>query len=517
MNRSFYYTVIVSLGGFIFGFDASVISGAISFVSQEFQLSDIQQGMVVSAPTLGSMLAIFVAGAICDAIGRRKMLLAISALYIFSALASTFAVSYYMLLSARFIGGLAFCCLMIAPMYIAEISRAENRGRMVSVNQLNIVLGFSAAYFANYFILLLSQNEASWVTQLGIAHYTWRWMLAVELVPATLFFVLLFSIPESPRWLHLKGDKDKAREIMQRLYSHDIYHQEYARLKEAYKPPKQGLEQRLKKLMSPSLRLALLIGLIVAVAQQISGINAVFFYAPSIFEQSGVGTNAAFMQASLVGLINVIFTVLAILLIDSLGRKPLLLGGLLGVFISMSTIAYGFSQASYQLNESDIVELSRIEDLKALSQLQDKVFTSDVEFKQAVKQAVGENSYSQHQGQIIASAASMNSILILFGILGFVASFAISLGPVMWVLFSEIFPTHMRGIAISCVGIVNSAASFLVQFIFPWELNNLGSATTFLLYGLGALVCFFLIAKIVPETKGKSLEHLEVELAGKTR
>jgi SP family arabinose:H+ symporter-like MFS transporter len=208
----------------------------------------------------------------------------------------------------------------------------------------------------------------------------------------------------------------------------------------------------LRELFRPAMRLVLVIGVSVAILQQVTGINSVFFYAPMIFEQSGIGTDASFMQAVLVGLVNLVFTVLAILFIDRLGRRPLLGAGLTGIAVCMLLLSYGFG------------------------------------------------------------AADMNPTIILVGILGFVASFAISLGPVMWVLFSELFPNRVRGLAISFVGLINSAVSFLVQLIFPWELQNLGNSVTFLIYGLFAIVGLIILMRLLPETKGKSLEELEAEL-----
>ena len=513
-SPAFRYTLIVSLGGFIFGFDASVISGTVGFVVSEFNLTTLQQGLVVSAPTLGAILSTLTAGAICDAIGRRKVLLAIAFLYLLSAIASAFAASYEMLVLARFVGGLAFCSLMIAPMYIAEISSAETRGKMVSVNQLNIMLGFSAAYFANYYILQLSGSELGWVQSLGLDEYTWRWMLGIEALPALLYFLMLFGVPESPRWLLLKQRPDAAKAVLGKLNSPALAEAQMVAIQDTLEEQTPPLLERVKTLFSPALKFALLIGIIVGIAQQITGINAVYFYAPSIFEQSGVGTNAAFMQAIWIGIINIIFTLLAMALIDKIGRKPLLVMGLAGVLISMSVCAYGFKQATYMLTDETVAELNEQVDTEVLQPLVGQTFDNDLEYKHALIALLGEQTFNANQAALIKAAANMNAVLILAGILGFVASFAISLGPVMWVLFSEIFPNQIRGIAISFVGIINSIVSFGVQFMFPWELANLGNALTFLIYGLFALLGLVLVVWLIPETKGKTLEQLETELSG---
>ena len=268
----------------------------------------------------------------------------------------------------------------------------------------------------------------------------------------------------------------------------------------------------LRELFVPAMKLVLTIGIIIAVLQQITGINSVFFYAPMIFEQSGIGTDAAFIQAILVGVTNVVFTILAMALIDKLGRKPLLAIGVSGITISMFLLAFGFNAATYTLTETSISKLPSEINIAQLDALKNKTFDSDTKFKQAVTEATGSAMSKKYESEFISAAITMNPTLILVGILGFVASFAISLGPVMWVLFSELFPNKIRGLAISFVGFINSAVSFLVQLIFPWELANLGSTGTFLLYGVFALVGLVFILRILPETKGKSLEELEAIL-----
>ncbi len=510
------YTLIVSLGGFIFGFDASVISGTVNFIASEFELSTWEQGFVVSSPTLGGIIATISAGAVCDAIGRRKTLIIIALLYLISAFASAFAVSYEMLVAARFIGGMAFCSLMIAPIYIAEISRAETRGKMVSVNQLNIVLGFSVSYFSNYFLLQQSQIDTGWLAQMVDQHNVWRFMLGMEIIPALAWFLLLFTIPRSPRWLLLNNQKEEAHQVIHTLFDEQDANDQIKEIYQLNQRSKPRLAEALKELFSKKMHFAILVGLIVGISQQVTGINVIFFYAPTVFEQSGVGTNAAFMQAIWIGLVNVAFTLVAMATIDKFGRKPLLIIGLIGVIISMSICSYGFKQATYQLTEQDVISLEQNQniDRAALNPLVDKTFNSDVEFKNTLIDALGEKVVQQHQGELIKLATEMNATLILIGIMAFVASFAMSLGPVMWVMFSEIFPNHIRGIAISLVGVVNSAVSFLVQLVFPWELATLGAAMTFMGYGLFALIGLIMVIRRVPETKGKTLEQLEQQLSG---
>lgn len=333
-----------------------------------------------------------------------------------------------MLAGARLIGGLAFCSLMIAPLYIAEISTPEHRGKLVSINQFNIVIGLSASYFTNYWLLLLSQTPDSWLLNVTSAENVWRWMLGLEIVPALLWSVLLLKVVETPRWLMTQNRYKEAEFSAKKLDISDVVtFMQNVRL--SLHQNHLSIREKIRIIISPKLRLPLIVGLVIGVVQQLTGINVIFFYAPTIFEQSGIGTDTAFIQAIWVGLINVIFTIVAVWAIDEFGRKPLLLFGLGGIVISMSLCAYGFQDPD-----------------------------------------------------------ALNPRLILFAILMFVASFAMSLGPVMWVLFSEIFPNHIRGIAISIVTVVNSLCSFLVQLIFPWELSNFGPVITFLSYAVVAAI-----------------------------
>jgi SP family arabinose:H+ symporter-like MFS transporter len=271
-------------------------------------------------------------------------------------------------------------------------------------------------------------------------------------LPALFYLVVLLAVPESPRWLVMHGRDDDARRVLDRVSDSAQAEADIQAVKASLEGGSSAEGVALRELFGPSMRRVLVVAVTVAILQQITGINSVFFYAPMIFEQSGLGTDASFMQAVLVGLVNLVFTVLAILFVDRLGRRPLIGAGLVGIAVCMLIIAYGFA------------------------------------------------------------FAEGNPMIILIGILGFVASFASSLGPVMWVLFSELFPNRLRGMAVSFVGLINSAVSFLVQLVFPWELENLGNSATFLLYALFAIFGLLILMRRLPETKGKSLEELEAEL-----
>jgi len=515
-KSSFYIVMvalIVALGGFLMGFDASVISGVNKFIEIEFGLTKLQLGWAVSSLTLTATLAMMVAGPISDRIGRKQVLTIAAILYAISAIGSAFAPTFLTLVIARMIGGIGVgASLIIAPMYIAEISPAEIRGRMVSFNQLNIVIGISTAFFTNYLILQLGQSEAAWAQAMKFDEYNWRWMLGLETLPAILYFFGLFLVPRSPRWLIMKGQFDEALKVMSRASDPEQARKALDLVTATLGLEKDKSEGSLRDLFRPAMRLVLSIGIVIGILQQITGINSVFFYAPMIFEQSGIGTDASFGQAILVGLVNLVFTIVAILLIDRLGRKPLLGIGVSGIAICMCLLAYGFSQASYTLTEETITELPAEVDRVQLATLVGTTFTSDVEYKAALNTSLGAEITKTYESDFIKAAVDMNATLILIGILGFVASFAVSVGPVMWVLFSELFPNKIRGLAISFVGLINSAVSFLVQLIFPWELAALGSSLTFLIYGIFAILGLVFILMVVPETKGTSLEEIQAQL-----
>lgn len=510
------YTIIISfivaLGGFLFGFDAGIISGVMSFAGPEFNLNEIQSGWVVSAPSFAAMFAMLFSGRLSDLIGRKKTLIFVALLYATSAILSAVATSYEMLYIARIIGGIAFgAALVLAPMYIAEISTAENRGKLVSLQQLNIVFGFFAAFLSNYFFNKYTASETTFLTDQNV----WRWMLGVELLPAVCYFIFLFFVPKSPRWLYLKGNFEEAKKVLTQIHGVERGRLEIEIIDSNIHADKNKTALKLKDLLKPSLRFILIVGLIIGVLQQITGINAVYFYATSIFKQTGIGTDAAFSSGVLLSTISVLFTFVAIYLIDRMGRRPLLLIGTAGIAVSLLLCAYGFNQATYQLTTKKINQLEFSESQKLLP-FANKVYENDLDFKNEIKAALGNNTYNKNDGAILEKATKINANLILIGILGFIACFAFSLGPVMWVLLSELYPLKYRGLAIGVIAFINSLISSLVQLIFPWELSNFGNALTFFIFGIIALVGFFVMIKIVPETKGKSLEELELEFVEKS-
>lgn len=507
-KKVIFIAFVVSLGGFLFGFDAGIISGVMSYAGPEFDLNDLQSGWVVSSPSFAAMIAMLIAGRLSDVIGRKKILIVVALLYAVSALFSAFATSYEMLYIARMVGGVGFgAALVLAPTYIAEISSAKNRGKLVSLQQLNIVLGFFAAFLSNYYLNKANSDGSEYLTDENV----WRWMLGIEFFPAIFYFIFLFFVPRSPRWLYTKNMVAEAKDVLNRIYGIQEAQEEIKNI-EQNASRQDNVKVNLKSLLLPSLRFILIVGLVIGVLQQITGINAVYFYATSIFKQTGIGTDAAFSSGVLLSFITVLFTFVAIYFIDKMGRRPLLLIGIAGISISLLLCAYGFNNATYELNHEKIAKIELNEMTAAeLSFAIDKVYENDIEFKNDMKSSLGTQLYAKNEGAILEAATNINATLILIGIMGFIACFAFSLGPVMWVLLSELYPIKYRGAAIGVIGFVNSLTSWIVQQVFPWELSNLGNAFSFLIFGLIAFIGFFILYKILPETKGKSLEEIEAQ------
>lgn len=512
-NKNLFVTkiaAIVALGGFLLGFDASVISGVVKFIEPEFNLTKLQLGWAVSSITLTAGAGMLISGPMSDKFGRRKILKYAALLFTISAIGSALAFNFFWLIFFRMIGGFAVgTALIIAPMYIAEVAPPEKRGQLVSFNQLNIVLGISIAFFTNYLILKWGNSDAEWAKSIGLGKWNWRWMLGLEALPAILYFLGLYIVPRSPRWLMIQNQKEEALQVMNKIVDENKAKNQLKEVEQSISEDATKEKTKVSDLFKKSMRKVIVIGLVVGVFQQIVGINAVLFYAPMIFEQTGIGTDASFIQAALVGVTNLAFTIVAILAIDKLGRKPLLIIGMAGIAICLFLLSYGFNDATYTLNQEAIANLPSEIDSSKIASLKDKVFENDLDFKAALANVLGKENAAKYEGTLVTAAAKMNTILILIGIIGFVVAFAMSIGPVMWVLFSELFPNRIRAIAITFVGLVNMAISFLVQLLFPWELETLGNAGTFLLFGVFAVIGFVFIWFKVPETKGKSLEELE--------
>lgn len=511
-------SLIVALGGFLLGFDSAVISGATPFYKNTFGLDTGSWiiGFSVGSIILGAILGNIIAGPLADRFGRKRMLLVTAILFSYCALGTSLAHSIAFFISARIVGGIGVgIAILVAPMYIAEIAPRKLRGTLVTFNQLNIVLGISIAYFSNYFI---QQNVTD-------PELNWRWMLGVGVIPAFLYFMLLFLVPRSPRWLMTKGKNEEALKVLTKVNGPEQAKIEYKEIEDNLKTG-QGEEVSYSEVFSKRMKTVLIIGFGIAFFQQITGINAIFYYAPMIFEMAGGGKDAAFMQAIILGLTNVVMTVVAMFLIDKLGRKPLLIIGSLGITISLAMVGFSFLKADYTITAESLNtlkteisaqkgEASALALVQPLADMEGVKYESEVIFFADVKSRIGTDNYNQHKEHILKNSITIPSEWVLIGLLLFVASFAISLGPVMWALLSEIFPNKLRGLAISIVGFWNSIVSFSVATVFPMELEFLGSSMTYMIYALFGFLTFLFVLRFIPETKGKSLEELENILVGK--
>lgn len=498
MKKSYTITIsfIVALGGFLLGFDSAVISGAVGGIRSYFEMSDWELGFSVGCVIFGAMIGNIFAGPLSDKYGRKKILILTAVLFTVSAIWSAFATQYITFVIARIIGGIGIGgAILIAPIYIAEIAPPKLRGSLVSLNQLNIVLGISVAYFSNYYL-----------KDVGVE--SWRWMLGVEAIPAITYFVCLFIVPKSPRWLIQNLNQvSLAEKILTKIGGHEF-------AKETIKEIIRGKDKKEKKatfsdLFQSKFSKIFLIAFGLAFFQQITGINAIFYYAPTIFEQAGGSTDASFLQAIVVGLINLVFTFIAIVLIDRLGRKPLLIIGTATMTVALSLATIAFNNAEYNIDNANISKIENIEMQTALSTLVNKSFSNQKDLFTAVSPLLDQEQLKTFKQNDIKNFISINSNLVLIAILLYVAAFAISLGPVMWALLSEIFPGNIKGIAISVVGFFNSLVSYTVTQFFPWELTNLGPTITFAIYAAMALISLLFVMKYVVETKGKSLEEIE--------
>lgn len=437
--------LVSTLGGLLFGYDTAVISGAIGFLQEHFGLTAAMKGWAASSALVGCVIGAMGAGVMNDFLGRRATLIAAAILFLISAIGSAIPNSFTEFVIYRIIGGLGVgAASMTSPMYIAEISPARVRGRMVSLNQFAIIFGMLVVYFVNYFIA--GSGSLEWNTTIG-----WRWMFGSEAIPAVILFVLLFFVPESPRWLMKKGRHEKARAILARVDGEQHAQVEMKEIEEALGHESDSVSQ----LFAPGMRIVLIIGVSLAVLQQVTGINVFLYYAPEIFKSvAGSNTDIALMQTIIIGVVNLLFTVLAICTVDRFGRKPLMVVGVIGMGVSLVAIG-------------------------------------------------------------LAATYEMVGAWLLFFVLGYIACFALSVGPMTWVILSEIFPTKIRGRAMAIAALSLWVANFVVSQTFPMMDEHPGLVKMFnhgfpfFIYAAFCVVLLVIVVKLVPETKGKTLEEIE--------
>lgn len=431
-------SVIAAIGGLLFGYDTAVIAGAIGSIQTIFDLSPALTGWAASSAIWGCMIGVIFAGFLSDKFGRKKVLILSAILFFISAVGSSIPNNLTQFVLARLIGGVGVgIASMLSPMYISEIAPAKIRGTLVTLYQLAIVIGINLVYYIN--LQIASSGDAQWNLDIG-----WRIMLGSEVIPALLFFILLFFIPESPRWLASKGKIDSAKAIIEKINGQNKSAELLNEIQDSFKEEKGSI----LVLFNSGLRMAIVVGMFLAFFSQITGINAIIYYAPEIFKNIGFGADSAMFQTVIIGTVNTIFTFVAIAFIDKYGRRTLLLWGISGMIICLGGVGLMFH---FEL--------------------------------------------------------SSGPWLLLF-ILGFIASFAMSLGPIPWVLISEIFPTKFRGVAMSISILMVWIGVVLITQLTPILLESVGGAFTFWIFMFNAIILIIFTYNMIPETKGKTLEEI---------
>jgi SP family arabinose:H+ symporter-like MFS transporter len=435
-------------GGFLFGYDTAVINGANQFLKAFFHLTSFQEGIAGASAILGCIPGAMFAGFLSDSYGRRKVLFVCGILYAISGILSAVPNNFSEFLLARFISGLGIgASSMICPVYVAELAPAVWRGRFGSLFQFGIVSGIFFTLFINAKIQAF--GDAEWNVAKG-----WRWMLGAEVFPAVLLLGLLFFVKESPRWLLQAGREDEARTTLEKVHGPEGADAEIAAIKDVLKQSESGFFE----LLSHSrFRKVLVIAVLLMAFSQFSGINAIMYYSTKIFTTAGVGVKDSFMASTVVGLVNLLFTLVAVALVDKAGRRMLLLVGLVAQVIALGAVGWMFK-------------------------------------------------------------ANIGGIFLLVAILAFIAAFAMALGPIPWILCSEIFPMRVRGRAMSVATFTIWTSCYIVAQTFP-ILNDspaVGPALTFWIYAACSLAALLFVFFMVPETKGRSLEEIEASFSGRS-
>ena len=449
-----FLSVVAALGGFLFGYDTAVISGTIAQVTQLFQLDTLQQGWYVGCALVGSIVGVLFAGILSDKLGRKLTMVISAVLFSTSALGCALSADFTQLVIYRIIGGVGIGVVsIVSPLYISEVAVAQYRGRLVSLYQLAVTVGFLGAYLVNYQLLAWAESgtqlSVDWLNKVFITE-VWRGMLGMETLPAILFFIIIFFIPESPRWLIVRGKDLKAVDILEKI--NNSITEAKSQLKETKSVLTSETRSEWSLLMKPGIFKAVIIGVCIAILGQFMGVNAVLYYGPSIFENAGLSGGDSLFYQVLVGLVNTLTTVLALVIIDKVGRKKLVYYGVSGMVVSLILIGLYF---------------------------------------------------------LFGDSLGVSSLFLLIFFLFYVFCCAVSICAVVFVLLSEMYPTKVRGLAMSIAGFALWIGTYLIGQLTPWMLQNLTPAGTFFLFALMCVPYMLIVWKLVPETTGKSLEEIE--------
>ena len=449
-----FLSVVAALGGFLFGYDTAVISGTIAQVTQLFQLDALQQGWYVGCALVGSIVGVLFAGILSDKLGRKLTMVISAVLFSTSALGCALSADFTQLVIYRIIGGVGIGVVsIVSPLYISEVAVAQYRGRLVSLYKLAVTVGFLGAYLVNYQLLAWAESgtqlSVDWLNKIFITE-VWRGMLGMETLPAILFFIIIFFIPESPRWLIVRGKELKAVNILEKIYNSIT--EAKSQLNETKSVLTSETKSEWSLLMKPGIFKAVIIGVCIAILGQFMGVNAVLYYGPSIFENAGLSGGDSLFYQVLVGLVNTLTTVLALVIIDKVGRKKLVYYGVSGMVVSLILIGLYF---------------------------------------------------------LFGDSLGVSSLFLLVFFLFYVFCCAVSICAVVFVLLSEMYPTKVRGLAMSIAGFALWIGTYLIGQLTPWMLQNLTPAGTFFLFALMCVPYMLIVWKLVPETTGKSLEEIE--------
>lgn len=448
-----FLSVVAALGGFLFGYDTAVISGTVSRVTLQFNLTTLQSGWYVGCALVGSIAGVIFAGALSDKLGRKKTMILSAILFTMSAAGCAISANLDQLVIYRIIGGIGIGIVsIVCPLYISEVSPATHRGRMVSLYQLAVTVGFLGAYLTNYYLLEQSSSFGSSNALLTkiFATEVWRGMLGAETLPALLFFIVIFFIPESPRWLIVRSREADATLIFGKIYRDKNVVSSQINDTRAMLYTEGQSDTKL--LFTPGIFRAVLIGCAIAILGQFMGVNAVLYYGPSIFETSGISSGDSLFYQSLIGLVNMGTTVLALLIIDKVGRKKLVYTGVSGMIVSLILIGLYFLKGE---------------------------------------------------------AWGMSSLFLLGCFLAYIFFTAGSISAVIFVFLSEMYPTKIRGLAMSIAGLSLWIGTYLIGQLTPWLLENATPAGTFFLFAFMCIPYMLIVWKMMPETAGKSLEEIE--------
>lgn len=449
-----FLSIVAAFGGFLFGYDTAVISGTIDQVSTQFNLDSIQQGWYVGCALVGSIIGVAFAGFLSDRFGRKFTMLLSAVLFSASGIGCALSNNIDQLVLYRILGGVGIGMIsIVSPLYISEVAITKYRGRLVSLYQLAITVGFLGAYLVNYGLLQVSESGINLTSGLSSKIFVtevWRGMLGMESVPAFVFFIIIFFIPESPRWLIVRKKEVSALSTLTKIYHSKT--EATNQIDEVKGQLSSNKQTNWKLLFKPGIFKALLIGVAIAILGQFMGVNAVLYYGPTIFQDSGLSSGDSLFYQVLVGLVNMLTTVLALVIIDKVGRKKLVYFGVTGMILSLLLIGLYF---------------------------------------------------------MVGTALCISSLALLIFFLCYIFCCAISICAVIWVLLSEMYPTSVRGVAMSIAGFSLWIGTFLIGQLTPWMLETLTPAGTFFLFALMCVPYMLIIWKLVPETAGKSLEEIE--------